>query len=177
MRDLVGKNLFSGAINWQDGILYSKQASQMKADHKCPNCGGILELAGKDVIKCPFCGAEVFLLEDKEVIPMDPIEKAKAQMGPLTSKLTGLPGISGYREKEMRRDSDKLVRERLVHELETAPDAHQRAAGAGSAAAGGLLLMDDMEQRHRPAAAADRSHPHRGLWLRGLLRPAACAGA
>ena len=61
VRDLVGKNLFSGAINWQDGILYSKQASQLKADHKCPNCGGVLELAGKDVIKCPFCGSEVFL--------------------------------------------------------------------------------------------------------------------
>jgi len=61
VRDLVGKNLFSGAINWQDGVLYSRQASQMKADHKCPNCGGTLELAGKDVIKCPFCGAEVFL--------------------------------------------------------------------------------------------------------------------
>lgn len=61
VRDLVGKGLFSGAINWQDGYLYSKQASQMKADHKCPNCGGELELAGKDVIKCPYCGAEVFL--------------------------------------------------------------------------------------------------------------------
>ncbi len=61
VRDLVGKNLFSGAINWQDGVLYSRQASQMKADHKCPNCGGTLELAGKNVIKCPYCGAEVFL--------------------------------------------------------------------------------------------------------------------
>ncbi len=61
VRDLVGKNLFSGAINWQDGVLYSKQASEMKADRKCPNCGGQVELAGKGVIKCPFCGAEVFL--------------------------------------------------------------------------------------------------------------------
>jgi DNA-directed RNA polymerase subunit RPC12/RpoP len=61
VRDLVGKNLFSGAINWQDGVLYSKQASQFKADRKCPNCGGILELVGKSVIKCPYCGAEVFL--------------------------------------------------------------------------------------------------------------------
>ena len=33
----------------------------MKADHKCPNCAGELELAGKGVIQCPFCGAEVFL--------------------------------------------------------------------------------------------------------------------
>ena len=61
VRDLVGKGLFSGAINWQDGVLYSRQASQMKADHKCPNCGGALELAGKSLIKCPFCGSEVFL--------------------------------------------------------------------------------------------------------------------
>jgi DNA-directed RNA polymerase subunit RPC12/RpoP len=61
VRDLVGKELFSGAISWQDGILYSRQASQMKADQKCPNCGGQVELAGKGVIKCPFCGSQVFL--------------------------------------------------------------------------------------------------------------------
>jgi DNA-directed RNA polymerase subunit RPC12/RpoP len=61
VRDLVGKELFSGAINWQDGVLYSRQASQMKADGKCPNCGGQVELVGKGVIKCPFCGSEVFL--------------------------------------------------------------------------------------------------------------------
>ncbi|MCO6451343.1 MAG: hypothetical protein J5I90_11200 [Caldilineales bacterium] len=61
VRDLVGKQLFTGAINWNDGILYSKEASQLKADHKCPNCGGELELAGKGVIECPWCGSEVFL--------------------------------------------------------------------------------------------------------------------
>ncbi len=61
VRDLVGKELFSGAINWQDGLLYSRQASQMKADQKCPNCGGQVELAGKGVIKCPYCGSQVFL--------------------------------------------------------------------------------------------------------------------
>jgi DNA-directed RNA polymerase subunit RPC12/RpoP len=61
VRDLVGKNLFSGAINWKDGILYSKQASELKADRKCPNCGGQLELVGKGIIACPFCGSDVFL--------------------------------------------------------------------------------------------------------------------
>ena len=61
VRDLVGKNLFSGAINWKDGILYSKQASELKADRKCPNCGGQLELVGKGMIACPFCGSDVFL--------------------------------------------------------------------------------------------------------------------
>ncbi len=61
VRDLVGKNLFSGAINWKDGVLYSRQATEMKADRKCPNCGGQVELAGKGMIQCPYCGAEVFL--------------------------------------------------------------------------------------------------------------------
>jgi ribosomal protein S27AE len=61
VRDLVGKGLFSGAINWNDGLLYSKEASLLKADHKCPNCGGQVELAGKGTVKCPYCGAEVFL--------------------------------------------------------------------------------------------------------------------
>lgn len=61
VRDLVGKGLFSGAINWREGILYSREASQLKADRKCPNCGGQVELAGKGVVVCPYCGSEVFL--------------------------------------------------------------------------------------------------------------------
>jgi len=61
VRDLVGKQLFTGAVNWQQGILYSKEASQLKSDHRCPNCGGEVELAGKGMIRCPWCGSEVFL--------------------------------------------------------------------------------------------------------------------
>ncbi len=61
VRDLVGKGLFSGAINWKEGILYSREASQLKADQKCPNCGGQVELAGKGIVVCPYCGSEVFL--------------------------------------------------------------------------------------------------------------------
>lgn len=58
--DLVGKGLFSGYINWNEGILYSKDAAQLKTD-RCPNCGGEIELAGKGVSQCPFCGTEIFL--------------------------------------------------------------------------------------------------------------------
>ncbi len=61
VRDLVGKNLFSGAVNWKDGILYSEEASQLKANQKCPNCGAQLELAGKGLIVCPYCGTEIFI--------------------------------------------------------------------------------------------------------------------
>jgi DNA-directed RNA polymerase subunit RPC12/RpoP len=61
--DLIGKQLFTGYVNWQDGMLYSADASKIKEGGKCPNCGGKLELAGKGMIKCPYCGSEVFLNE------------------------------------------------------------------------------------------------------------------
>jgi DNA-directed RNA polymerase subunit RPC12/RpoP/predicted transcriptional regulator len=64
VRDLVGKDLFSGAVNWKDGIIYSQEASQLQADQRCPNCGAQLELAGKGLVVCPYCGTEVFLHKD-----------------------------------------------------------------------------------------------------------------
>jgi ribosomal protein S27AE len=59
--DLVGRGLFSGYVDWNKGILYSVEASQLSGQQTCPNCGGQLELAGKGLIKCPYCGAEIFL--------------------------------------------------------------------------------------------------------------------
>ncbi len=59
--DLVDKGLFAGYVNWDEGTLYSQDASKMRGQNKCPNCGGQLELAGKGVVKCPYCGAEIFL--------------------------------------------------------------------------------------------------------------------
>ncbi|MEA3335316.1 MAG: hypothetical protein U9R25_05355 [Chloroflexota bacterium] len=61
IHDLVGKGLFSGYINWEEGVLYSKQAGDMRETQKCPNCGGEQAYAGKGVIVCPYCGSELFL--------------------------------------------------------------------------------------------------------------------
>ena len=61
IRDLVGKQLFSGAINWDKGVLYSVESQQLTEGRKCPNCGGDLQFAGKGLIVCPWCGSEVFL--------------------------------------------------------------------------------------------------------------------
>jgi ribosomal protein S27AE len=58
---LVGRGLFSGYIDWQSGTLYSVEASKLNGRQTCPNCGGQLEIAGKGVIKCPYCGAEIFV--------------------------------------------------------------------------------------------------------------------
>lgn len=59
--DLVGKGLFTGYVDWNGGTLYAKQASELQGRTTCPNCGGQLELAGKGLVKCPYCGAEIFL--------------------------------------------------------------------------------------------------------------------
>jgi hypothetical protein len=59
--DLVGKGLFTGYVNWQKGELLAVDARQLNESQTCPNCGGKLELAGKGLVQCPFCGSEIFL--------------------------------------------------------------------------------------------------------------------
>ena len=59
--DLVGKGLFHGYINWDDGILYSRQASALQGATTCPNCGGEQEFVGQGIIQCRHCGAQIFL--------------------------------------------------------------------------------------------------------------------
>jgi hypothetical protein len=58
---LVGMGLFSGYVNWDEGMLYSRQASELRQLSNCENCGGELELAGKGIIRCPYCGTEYYL--------------------------------------------------------------------------------------------------------------------
>jgi hypothetical protein len=58
---LVGMGVFSGYVNWDEGTLYSAEASELRGIEQCKNCGGNLTLAGKGIIKCPFCGTEYFL--------------------------------------------------------------------------------------------------------------------
>lgn len=76
---------------------------------------------------------------------MDPIEKAKQSMGGLEGAISGLPGIKGYREKEMRRDADKLVRDKLAQRLSAVrtrlTDLQNQLLDSG-----GLAWMDEMEQ-------------------------------
>lgn len=64
IRELVGKQLFSGAINWEKGVLYSVESQALTGERKCPNCGGELRFAGKGLIVCPYCGSEVFLTKN-----------------------------------------------------------------------------------------------------------------
>jgi hypothetical protein len=59
--ELVNMGLYSGYVNWTEGTLYSSEAAELRTLDRCKNCSGQLELAGKGVIRCPFCGTEYFL--------------------------------------------------------------------------------------------------------------------
>jgi len=58
---LVGLQVFSGYINWNENMLYSSDASQLRQLTQCKNCGGEITLAGKGVVQCKYCGTEYFL--------------------------------------------------------------------------------------------------------------------
>ena len=58
--DLIGKDLFTGYVNWEKGELVSAEAANIK-EGVCPNCGGAVELAEKGLVKCPYCGTETYL--------------------------------------------------------------------------------------------------------------------
>lgn len=61
LHELVGMGLFAGYVNWDEGMLYSRQASELRQLTNCQHCNGALELAGKGVVRCPYCGTEYFL--------------------------------------------------------------------------------------------------------------------
>lgn len=61
VHQLVGLQVFSGYVNWDKGTLYSAEARSLRELEKCRNCGGEIELAGKGVVTCRFCGTEYYL--------------------------------------------------------------------------------------------------------------------
>jgi hypothetical protein len=76
---------------------------------------------------------------------MDPVQSAKDEMGGVESFIAKLPGIKGYREKELRRDADKQVRENLARRLESRR-RKLTALQSDLLGSGGLAWMDDVER-------------------------------
>lgn len=61
--ELVEQGLFSGYIDWSKQIFYSQDAAKV-GTNKCPNCGGVREFVGKGIVKCPYCGVDLFIPSD-----------------------------------------------------------------------------------------------------------------
>ena len=92
--DLVGKCLFTGYVDWRRGELHSVEAGRLAseiAEQTCPNCGSDdLALAGKGLVKCGFCGAEIFLRPDDTLA----LTNVRAEAIP-TSTSAGTPARGG----------------------------------------------------------------------------------
>jgi len=75
----------------------------------------------------------------------DDLDRAKDEMGGIERFLSKLPGIKGYREKEMRRDADKQLRDTLARRLET---RRRKLTGMQGdlLTSGGIQWMDDVER-------------------------------
>jgi len=76
---------------------------------------------------------------------MDPIlDKARAGQNALEQIANAIPGFQGYREKELRRDADRLQREYLASRLEESKKGLDGFAAAASRA-GALDAINDIE--------------------------------
>lgn len=83
--ELVQQGLFAGYINWEQLTFFSSDAQRV-GSNKCPNCGGIRELVGKGVVKCPYCGVELF-------IPPDAPQTQAMPAPPVRSEEVGVRGL------------------------------------------------------------------------------------
>src|SRR6185436_13358608 len=76
---------------------------------------------------------------------MEPIlDKARAAQNLLERIANKIPGFKGYRERELRRDADKLQREHLASLLEQTKGVLNDAAAAATRG-GGLDVINDIE--------------------------------
>lgn len=71
--------------------------------------------------------------------------KAKDQMNVLENVIAGVPGIKGYKEKELRRETDKTVRTMVARQLDD-QKARLSSLQVDLVNNGQLDLLDDMER-------------------------------
>jgi transcription initiation factor IIE alpha subunit len=58
---LAQRGQLHGFVDWAAGTVYSQLVEQILSQNLCPHCGGQLDVAGKDLIECAYCGVEMFL--------------------------------------------------------------------------------------------------------------------
>ena len=76
---------------------------------------------------------------------MDPIlDKARAAQNALERLMNSVPGFKGYRERDLRRDADRLQREHISARLEDGKKALNQVAAALTRG-GDLDVVDDVE--------------------------------
>lgn len=51
----------TGYLDWEEGVLYARSAEVLRAEQRCPRCGGDLRVEGHGVVQCSSCEAEIFV--------------------------------------------------------------------------------------------------------------------
>ncbi|NPA05928.1 MAG: hypothetical protein GXO54_00800 [Chloroflexi bacterium] len=85
--ELVSLGLFTGYIDWEKMTFYTADAAQVVST-TCPNCGGQREFVGKGIVRCPYCGATIF-------IPPRAAEPATSTSKPATPTTPTSPEAKG----------------------------------------------------------------------------------
>jgi hypothetical protein len=62
--ELVREGKFTGYLNWDEEIIYSAEARNLRSTGRCPNCQAPMALAGKGVVRCAHCDTEILLSDD-----------------------------------------------------------------------------------------------------------------
>jgi hypothetical protein len=75
---------------------------------------------------------------------MSILDNARAGQNVLERLMNAIPGFKGYRDKELRRDADRLLREHLSARLEECKRSLNDAAGAATRS-GALDAINDIE--------------------------------
>ena len=71
-------------------------------------------------------------------------DTARSGQNALERLMNALPGFKGYREKELRRDTDRILRDHLAARLDLPKKALNEAAAAATRS-GGLDTINDIE--------------------------------
>ena len=91
------------------------------------------------------------------------LDKARAGQNALEQIVSAIPGYKGYRDRELRRDADRLEREHLAERLETCKKGLNEAAAAVTRS-GNLDAINDIEtaRKRLDKAIARIRHADRG---------------
>jgi hypothetical protein len=91
------------------------------------------------------------------------LDKARAGQNALEQIAGAIPGYKGYRDRELRRDTDRLEREHLAERLETCKKGLNEAAAAVTRS-GNLDAINDIEtaRKRLDKAIARIRHADRG---------------
>jgi hypothetical protein len=89
----------------------------------------------------------------------DIVEKVKGERGLFEKVISYIPGYHGYKEKELRRESDRLVRQQSAANLKRASDVFKRSLSSGTvlpeakrlATDQAIARLDLLKQRVRKA--------------------------